>query len=40
MMTMTKSTNVPFGRVGKGDSNCNSNGDGISDRVRAMTTTT
>ncbi len=31
MMTTTESTNVPFGGVGKGDSNCNGNSDGKSD---------
>jgi hypothetical protein len=31
MMTTTESTNVPSGAVGKGDSNCNIDGDGNSD---------
>ncbi len=31
MRMTTKLTNVPFGRVGKGDSDCNGNGDGNSD---------
>ncbi len=31
MMTTTKSTNIPFGGVGKGDGNCDGDGDGYSD---------
>ncbi len=31
MMTMTESTNVPFGGVGKGDGDCDGDGDGNSD---------
>jgi hypothetical protein len=31
MMTMTVSTNVQFGRVGKGDGGCNGDGEGNSD---------
>jgi hypothetical protein len=31
MMTMMESMNVPFGGVGKGDGDCDRNGDGNSD---------
>ncbi len=31
IMTMTESTNVPFGGVGKGEGDCDGNGDGNSD---------
>ncbi len=34
MITMMELTNVPFGGVGKGDSNCNSDVDGNSDNGR------